>query len=128
MLAQTKTPEVVYLTGEQALLRAAEVDEAVQLKLRQYNGFVFFVGSGVNQTTVIVEHIGDSNGCSLEACDLLSYLVLHPADGGVVFCISAPLSGGGKAQSNTAIGIFYDNAETELGFGVADPALAEGIN
>ena len=121
--AQNKTVVFIDLTGKQAVEWTAELDETVEIQLRDDRGLAVGRGAAIDDAAVVVVALLDFDRETFIVRYGLADVVDHPAQRCVVGGVNAAFTGSGKTQRHAPVFILDDDAETQFGFGVTDPAL-----
>ncbi len=78
----------------------------------------------VGEQALGVLHFAHGERAFVAVPEGLAHAVAHPGERGVFHGVGAFFLGGGKGNGDAAAADVGDQAETEIGFGLADPALA----
>src|SRR5690606_6738882 len=125
LIAKLIVIEAINLAGKEPVLRAVELYEAVQLKLAGLARCAIAVDTYIKQKALGFLHLGDGDGGAIHMLDFVADLVLHAGNRRIVDGVGAAFTGGREADGDTPVFIFGDDSQTQLGFRIADPALAE---
>ena len=85
------------------------------------------IGAAVQQQTSVFDHARDQKLHTINGGNMISFLEAQPGEGGRVDSLSAFFINGGEAQRHTPAIDVYHYAQAELGIGVTDPALSDGV-
>ena len=122
--AQAEACSLVYLADEQPIERAVKLHEAVEIDLMHAHFSTFGIDTEVEGATVDGANFGDDELGAVFATDAITGAIQHSDQRRVVERIGTAIIGRRKIDYDAAIGDLEHHAETELGFGVTDPALS----
>ena len=112
--AQLKSPVVVDLSRKQSILGLTEPHAAVEIPFRQHHGLAVFADAAVNQATIGVHDCFNHQRPSIFAADVLTHLVLHPAQRCIVHGVQALLAGSGKNQPDSTMDHLGDQSQSQF--------------
>ena len=115
---------LIYLACKQTFLRFAELDEAIQLQFRHDHDLTMLITAQVDQAVIMLFHFANGELLAFGVTYLLTGLVAHPTQRGIVDGIDTFFIGGRKAHFHTAVGHLQHDAKPEVRFSIAHPALA----
>ena len=126
-ITQRETVHTVDLPGEQAVLRFAKDQFAVEKDLAQHDvGFLRIQArTGIGEQTVFFFYVFNSQLPAFVAGYRIARIKHDACNGGIAACIQTIFSRRGKKQSDGSRIHRYDCTQSEFAFRVAYPALTK---
>ena len=124
LCAQTKACGLVDLADEESIQRTIELHETVEIDLVQAEFMALRIDATIKGAAVDGLDGGHDHFHGVFTAHPIAGAIQHADQGRVVERIGTPLVGRRKIHHHAAIGDLEHDAEAELGFGVADPALS----
>lgn len=100
------------------------MNKAVQINFVQHHIITLVINTQVDHTTLVAFYLGDPKRLAFGVVDTITHRVDHPPQRCIVNCVHPLLCNGRKSDFNTTTCYCGDNAQTQLGFCVAYPALS----
>ena len=100
------------------------MNETVQFQFWYNHHLVVVINSEVYKTTIVFFDFGYVQGLTFSVADLLADFITHATQRCNIKGIRAFFSCSRKADFYPAVDYLNHDAQTQFGFGIADPALA----